>query len=82
MVGPAAWEFATLAYFAGWPFADRVLDAYLAGAEPTRWRADTAAIALAFGTYRWQQDRNLGIDDDEHDAGFLAQTLDRLVAGP
>ncbi len=30
-VGPAAWEFGSLAYFADWEFADRVLDAYLDG---------------------------------------------------
>jgi len=79
LVGPIAWEFATLAYFVDWSFADRVLETYLAGTDPARWRADATAIALCFGVYRWQQDRLLGLDEDAHDAGFLEETLDRLA---
>src|SRR4029077_13862448 len=83
LVGPAAWEFAAIAYFADWPFVDAVLAASIprattSEAELARWQADTAAIGLAFGVYRWALDRDLAADEDAHDAAFLEATLRRL----
>lgn len=79
LIGPAAWEFASLGYFLGWPVADRVLAAYLHNADDlARWRADASAVALCFGVYRRPQDRELGFDDDDHNETFLRETLERL----
>ena len=83
LVGPAAWEFAAIAYFADWPFAEAVLAAAIppaatSEAELARWRADASAIGLAFGVYRWALDRDLAVDEDAHDAAFLEATLRRL----
>ena len=36
LVGPAAWEFAALAYFLDWPTADAILAAYLDDEHPVR----------------------------------------------
>jgi aminoglycoside phosphotransferase (APT) family kinase protein len=79
-VGPVAWEFASIAYFGGWPFADRVLEAYLAGTGGTdgAWHREVAAAALCFGVFRWQQDRTMALDQDAHNEGFLETTLERL----
>ena len=82
LVAPAAWEFASLAYFLGWPFADRTLAAYLEDAPAPdlgRWRADASAIALCFGVHRWRQDRELGVDEEAHDEAFLEATLARVT---
>ena len=79
LIGPAAWEFAALGYFLGWPFADRILAAYLEdGPDFDRWRADASAIALCFGAYRRPQDRELGFDEDDHNETFLREALERL----
>jgi len=79
LVGPAAWEFAAIGYFLGWPMADATLAAYLDDSRDLeRWRADASAIALCFGVYRWAQDRELEMDEDTHDEEFLLETLARL----
>ena len=78
-VGAAGWDVAAIAYFGGWPLAERVLKAYREAAPSTRIHADpVAALALSFGLYRWQQDRRLGVDGDEYDNAFLHETLARL----
>ena len=79
--GAAAWEFATLAYFGGWPWADRSLAADPPGPDPSSRAVAVALLALSFGLYRWQQDRRLGVDDEAHDEAFLWATLARLSAG-
>ncbi len=81
LVGPAAWEFAAIGYFLGWPTADAITPAYLdeppsAGIE--QWRRDAALAGLCFGVFRWAQDRALHVDDDAHDEAFLRETLARL----
>ncbi len=79
LIGPAAWEFASLGYFMEWPFADATLEAYAADvAELTRLRKDANAIGLCFGVYRWAQDHELGIDEDAYDEAFLSRTLSRM----
>ena len=79
LVGPAAWEFAAMGYFMDWATADAVLGAYLpTGVAPERMRADASAISLCFGVYRWAQDRDMELDQDEFDEGYLEATLARL----
>ncbi len=79
LIGPAAWEFASLGYFMDWPFADATLAAYASnGAELARLQNDATAIGVCFGVYRWAQDRELGIDEDAYDEAFLIQTLSRM----
>ncbi len=79
LVGPAAWEFAATGYFLDWATADAVLGAYLPmGVAPERMRADASAIGLCFGVYRWAQDRDMELDQDEFDEGYLEATLARL----
>jgi len=80
--GAPGWDFAALAYFGGWPWAERILEAYRARARSQPDADDVAALALSFGLYRWQQDRRLGVDGDAHDEGFLLETLARLGRGP
>jgi aminoglycoside phosphotransferase (APT) family kinase protein len=78
LIGPAAWDFAALAYFLGWPTADATLAAYARdAAELSSLRADATAIGLCFGVFRWAQDRERGIDEDAHDEAFLLETLSR-----
>ena len=78
LIGPAAWEFAALAYFLGWSTADATLEAYARdAAESSRLRTDATAIGLCFGVYRWAQDVELGIDEDAYDEAFLVETLNR-----
>ena len=78
LIGPAAWEFAALAYFLGWPTADATLAAYAGdAAELSRLRSDATAIGLCFGVFRWAQDRRLGIGEDAYDEAFLLDTLSR-----
>ena len=77
--GTAAWEFASIAYFLGWPMADAVLDAYLpTPADVASWVPPVTRLALSFGLSRWEQDRDMGVDEEAHDRGFLQATLDRL----
>ena len=79
LVGPAAWEVASIAYFLGWDVADATLDALVEDVTVRAgWRADAAAIGLAFGVYRWHQDDELGMDEDVHDEAFLESTLARI----
>ncbi len=79
LVGPAAWEFAAMGYFMDWATADAVLGAYLpTGVAPERMRADASAIGLCFGVYRWAQDRDMELDQDEFDEGYLEASLARL----
>ena len=79
LVGPAAWEFAALAYFLDWPTADAILAAYLDDEHLVgSWSRDAAAIGLCFGVYRWAQDRELEVDEDAHDEAFLVETLSRM----
>ena len=53
LIGPAAWEFASLGYFMDWPFADATLAAYATdGAELARLRktrppSDSASGCIA-----------------------------------
>jgi len=78
-VGAAGWDFAAIAYFAGWQLAERVLAAYRDEPSATQLDAERiAALALSFGLYRWQQDRRLGIDGDTYNTRFLRDTLARL----
>jgi len=80
LVGPAAWEFASLAYFLGWPMADGILAAYLVdGQELEARRHEASLVALCFGVYRWAQDRDLAEDRDDEDESFLRETLDRVA---
>jgi aminoglycoside phosphotransferase (APT) family kinase protein len=77
--GAAAWEFASIAYFLGWPLADAVLAAYASSpAEVVRWTPPVTRLALSFGLSRWEQDRDLGVDGDEHDEAFLRASMARL----
>ena len=76
--GVAGWDFAALAYFGGWPWADRILEAYVPQANAQPNAESVAALALSFGLHRWQQDRRLGVDSDAHDETFLLETLARL----
>ncbi len=77
--GTAAWEFASIAYFLGWPLADAVLAAYLpTPADVANWAPRVTRLALSFGLSRWEQDRDLGVDEEAHDEGFLQASLDRL----
>jgi Ser/Thr protein kinase RdoA (MazF antagonist) len=79
LIGPAAWEFAALGYFLGWPLADRTLAAYLDDPDDlARWHADASAFALCFGVYRRPQDRAHGFDEDDHNETFLHEALERL----
>lgn len=78
-IGPAAWEFAALAFFAGWSLADAVLLSYTdSAAERRRLSEDATAIGLCFGTYRWAQARELAIDEDADIEEFLHETLTRM----
>jgi len=81
--GAAAWEFASLAYFLGWPLADAVMSAYLGAvaggrSDPDRWRTSAARLGLSFGLSRWEQDRVSGVDEEAHDEAFLRACLARL----
>lgn len=80
LVGPAAWEFAAIAYFMGWPMADRVLEVYREGgvADGDPMPMDVDAIALALGVYRWAQDRDMDLDTDPTNERFLVETLSRM----
>jgi hypothetical protein len=78
LVGPLAWEYASIAYFAGWPVADAVLNAS-ADRDANAMRHDASLIALAFGVHRWWQDRERGVDGDEYDQAFLDETLSRVT---
>ena len=78
--GAAGWDVAALAYFGGWPWADRVQAADLAAGGPPPVNTDVPALALSFGLYRWQQDRRQGVDGEDHDEAFLRATLARLSA--
>jgi Ser/Thr protein kinase RdoA (MazF antagonist) len=92
-VGPAAWEFASLAYFADWAFADRVLDAYLDGSDQvgsdqvgsdqvaSPRRQDASLVALCFGLFRWWQDRDMDLAEDAHNEGFLEAAMARVASG-
>jgi len=71
-IGPIDWEYATLAYFMGWEFADEAISALRQD------RRSAAALALSFGVHRWRQDRRLGLDEDAYDESFLRSALDRL----
>jgi aminoglycoside phosphotransferase (APT) family kinase protein len=78
-VGTAGWDFAAIAYFGGWPLAERVLGAYRDETLPIQLHADPiAALALSFGLYRWQQDRRLGVDGDDYNHEFLRETVARF----
>jgi Ser/Thr protein kinase RdoA (MazF antagonist) len=76
--GAAAWEFASIAYFLGWPIAESVLAAYRAGSSVDAWAAPVARLALSFGLSRWEQDRSMGVDEEAHDEAFLRASLARL----
>lgn len=78
-IGATDWEFASLAYFLGWPVADRVLEAYLDLGGSSAGRAAIAGLALSFGLYRWWQDRDRGVDEEVHDEAFIHSSLDRLA---
>jgi len=74
-IGAIDWEFATLAYFVGWPAADQIMGAYCRPAEAA---SRVAALAVSFGLYRWWQDRQRGVDDELHDEAFIRSALDRV----
>ena len=76
-IGSIDWEFATLAYFVGWPAADQIMDVDGCSA---RARSRIAALAVSFGLHRWWQDRERGIDEELHDEGFLRSALHRVSA--
>jgi aminoglycoside phosphotransferase (APT) family kinase protein len=77
--GTAAWEFASLAYFLGWPLADAVLAAYVGDAARLgRWHGPVSRLGLSFGLSRWEQDRSAGVDEEVHDEAFLRASLARL----
>jgi aminoglycoside phosphotransferase (APT) family kinase protein len=78
-IGATDWEFASLAYFLGWPVADRVLDAYLDLGGFSAGRAATAGLAVSFGLYRWWQDRDRGVDEEVHDEAFIRDSLARMT---
>lgn len=79
VIGPAAWEFAALGYFMDWATADATLAAYARdAAELTQLRTDATAIGLCFGAYRWAQDLELRIDEDDYNEAFLLETLSRM----
>lgn len=82
-LGPVAWDLAAIGYFLGWRIADQVTDALLARSDAHAGlrRADVDLVALAVGAYRWALDRALGADEDESDAAFLRETLERLARG-
>ncbi len=78
-IGSADWEYATMAYFMGWPMADAAFDEVpLGGRDRNRRQRAVAGLALSFGLHRWQQDRRLGLDEDAHDEAFLRSALARL----
>ena len=79
-IGATDWEFASLAYFLGWPVADRVLEAYLDLGGSTAGRAATAGLAVSFGLYRWWQDRERGLDEEVHDEAFIRDSLARVTS--
>ena len=82
LVGPAAWEFASIGYFMGWPMADAILASYLDGGDADGGHpssADINAIALAFGVYRWAQDRAMALDTDTYNETFLLEMLGRIT---
>jgi aminoglycoside phosphotransferase (APT) family kinase protein len=79
-IGSTDWEFASLAYFLGWPVADRVLEAYLDLGGSTTGRGGIAALAVSFGLYRWWQDRERGVDEEAHDEAFIRDSLARLTS--
>jgi aminoglycoside phosphotransferase (APT) family kinase protein len=76
--GPAGWDFAALAYFGGWPWAEDNLDAYLPDRESGQIADSVAPLGLSVGIYRWEQDRRQGVDGDAHNEAFLLETLARL----
>ncbi|MGH2513431.1 MAG: phosphotransferase family protein [Candidatus Limnocylindrales bacterium] len=78
-IGAAGWDEAALAYFLGWPLADRVH--VLAGTGRAASRSgprSIAALGVSFGLYRWWQDRQRDVDDNVHAESFLRSALDRL----
>lgn len=83
-LGPRAWDLAAIGYFLGWEVADAVTAALSPDprTDAVPRRQDIDLVALVVGAYRWSLDRDLGADEDVHDAGFLHQTLGRIRGAP
>jgi aminoglycoside phosphotransferase (APT) family kinase protein len=83
-IGSIDWEYATLAYFMGWEFADHSIGALRSDPrDAANRRRSAAALALSFGVHRWTQDRRNGLDEDSHNESFLRSSLVRLAqVGP
>jgi len=78
-VAAAEWDFAAIAYFGGWPLAERVIAAYgAAGGEAGLRLAAVTTLALCFCLFRWEQDGRLGLNDPAWSEAFLGETLARL----
>ena len=78
-VAAAEWDLAAIAYFGGWPLAERVIAAYGArGGDTVRRPAAVTALALCFSLFRWEQDGRLGLNDPAWSEAFLGETLARL----
>ena len=79
LLGPAAWEFAAMGYFMDWPTSDAVLMGYVPTASAReRLRADASVIGLCFGVYRWAQDRDMALDQDQANETYLEAALARI----
>ncbi len=78
-VGAAGWELATIAYFGGWPLAERTL-AELPSEDDdgTRRLVSIEALAMCFALFRWEQDLRAGLNDPAYSEAFLRETLARL----
>lgn len=72
-VGSPLWDFAALAFFCGWPVADRVLNDY--GSPPPARAA--RLVALPFTLYRWDT-AGEGAQEAAHAEAFLRETVDAL----
>ncbi len=74
-VGAPLWDHAALAFFLGWPLADRVIAAE-AGADPRAARL----LALSFALYRWETAAADRAEAD-HSAAFIRTTLNQAGLG-
>ena len=78
-VGAAGWELATIAYFGGWPLAERILAALPSdGDDGTLQLGSIEVLAICFALFRWEQDLRAGLNDPAHSEAFLRETLARL----
>lgn len=74
--GVAAWDFAALAFFLGWPITERLLE--ITGSPSAH---DVRLVALSFALYRWElchEDH----EETQHCAAFIDDMIDSWPVSP